>query len=146
MNENDKFTEYEAANDEERRALELSWAEGRLQRHIELILAFLDRQREDILRLSGGSPEPPELLRTTKRMIIQMGTVHPQAEMQDQIRAIHDEIWIRGEKGDFNRERITEDWTSQHACAWRRWRIKEYLFVADRCVTPIAGRLLGGKL
>lgn len=145
MNENNDFAKYEAANDAERKTLELSWAEGRLQRHIELILAFLDRQHEDILRLTGSSPEPAELLRTTKRMIVQAGTVHPQSEMQDQIRAIHDEIWYRGEKGDYDRERITQDWTLQHAQAWRRWRIKEYLFVSDRCVTPIVHRLLGGK-
>jgi hypothetical protein len=145
MNENDDFAEYEAANDAERSTLELHWVEGRLQRHIELILAFLDRQREDILRLTGGSPEPAELLRTTKRMIIQAGTVHAQAEMQAQTRAIHDEIWYRGEKGDYDRARIAQDWTSRHAAAWRHWRIKEYLFVADRCVTPIVHRLLGGK-
>jgi hypothetical protein len=145
MNDNGEFAEYEAANDDERRTLEQSWAEGRLSRHVEQILAFLDRQKEDILRLTGGSPDPVEILRTTKRMIVQAGTLHPQSEMKDQIRAIHDEIWIRGEKGDYRRERITEDWTQKHAPAWRRWRIKEYLFVADRCVIPIVGRLKGGK-
>jgi hypothetical protein len=77
-------------------------------------------------------------------MIVQVGTVHAQSEMQDQIRAIRDEIWYRGERGDYDRERITQDWATQHANPWRRWRIKEYLYVADRCFNRIVDRFLSG--
>ena len=62
-------------------------------------------------------------------------------ELKDQKREIENELWYRGEEGNGNRSGIQLEWTARHAAEWRRWRIKEYLFVADRCACEIAALL-----
>ena len=118
-------------------ALDRSWASGELHGHAERVLGFVVRHRDKILRLAGDSPTEHTLVEATRQLIAQVGTVHAPSEMQDQMQAIRDEIWIRGERGDYDRENIASDWTSQHAANWRRWRVAEYLIVVDRCAADI---------
>lgn len=131
------FSPYEPANDAERATLEASWAHGTLQRHLVRLLEFIDRHRDDLRTLATDPGDPLAIAHAMKRLIIHLGTVHHRSEMDDQVRAIHDEIWICGERGSYDREFIKHDWTSRHASNWRRWRIKEYLFVVDHSVGAI---------
>tara|TARA_B110000037_G_C16974121_1_gene446292 strand:+ start:89 stop:544 length:456 start_codon:yes stop_codon:yes gene_type:complete len=109
------------------------WKSGKLDRHIANLIAFSKNYHNEILSLSPSPFELRDILLTIKRQIVMIGSVNRRSEMDDQIRAIHDEIWIRGENGDFDRKRIQQDWTLQHAENWRRWRIKEYLYLIDHC-------------
>jgi hypothetical protein len=131
------------ANDAEKSALETAWASGRLQSHAVRILNFIDRHREEILHLAGSAPASAMQLRTVKRQIVHLGSVCTVSEMHDQAREIRDEIWIRGERGDYDRAHIAHEWASRHAAAWRVWRLKEYLFVVDRCADAILAHLEG---
>jgi hypothetical protein len=136
------FAPYQPANDAERDTLEAGWSSGKLQRHGTRLLAFVQRNREVILRSAGERRDAEALLNATKRLIIEAGVVHPSSEMRDQVQAIADEIWIRGERGEYDRTYIAHEWTSLHAANWRRWRLKEYLFVADRCAAEIVATIL----
>lgn len=122
--------------------LSRSWAAGDFRGHAERVLGFVDRNRTEILRLAGASPTEHVLLESTRHSIVQAGSIHAVSEMQDQMQAIRDEIWIHGERGEYDRVNIASDWASQHAANWRRWRVREYLFVVDRCAADIL-RCLG---
>lgn len=144
-------------------ALEIAWARGTLDRHVERILAFVDRNRDDIVQLAGSlvrepggreadagtptrtlpqlAPRAVALLDAVKCVVGRAGAVHLASEMRDQLQVIRDELWIRGERGDYDRAYITEEWTSLHAANWRRWRLKEYAFVIDRSAERILARL-----
>ena len=125
-------------------ALARSWAVSELHGHAERVLAFVERHRAGILRLAGASPTEHVLLDAAKQLIVEAGSVHAASEMRDQIQAIRDEIWIQGERGDYDRANIASDWTSRHAANWRQWRVREYLYVVDRCAADIL-RCLGAQ-
>lgn len=129
------------AAEKEMLALECSWFEGKLLSHVDRLLLFVKTNRQKILELSGGSEDERAMLAAIKTLVKQTGSVDLPSELKDQVREIHSEIWIRGEKGDYDRRRIQREWTAAHAAAWREWRIKEYLFVADRCSGQIAAVL-----
>lgn len=132
---------YAPANDAEWRTLQTSWARGELQGHAVRLVEFVDRHREEILHLAGPQADATARLHTIKRQIVGLESVCTLSEMQDQRRAIQDEIWFRGERGEYDRVEIVHQWTSRHAAAWRRWRIKEYLFVVDRCAEAMLSHL-----
>jgi hypothetical protein len=125
----------------EQAALEQSWREGRLDVHAMRVLAFVDRQREEILIRAGEFPNSECLLNVIRTFIAEKESIDAYAEIRDQIRAIHDEIWIRGERGEYNRSHIAQEWTSKHAATWRRWQVMKYLFVVDRHTVEILARL-----
>lgn len=131
------------ANDAELRTLETAWTEGKLRAHADRLLEFIDRHRSDILLLAGAARDGATLLQTVKLQIVQHGSVCSVSEMRDQARAIRDEIWIRGERGEYDRAHITHEWTSRHAANWRRWRLKEYVFVVERCAPELLALLHG---
>jgi len=142
----DPLSHYAPANDAERATLEEHWAGGRLQERLTRVLEFVERHREEIrwrASAATAAPDPLAFVETVKRLIIEAGSVHHRSEMHDQVRAIHDEIWIRGERGDYDREFITRNWTSRHAAAWRHWRLKEYVFVANHAVGAITETVRG---
>lgn len=124
------------ANEPELDALWQSWNRGDLSMHATLLLGFAARRREEILRLAaeGGGADP---ILAMKRLVVCEGTVDHGREMRDQQREIHNDIWFHGQRGDLDRRRISREWVGKYGPGWRRWRIKEYLFVIDR----IAGRL-----
>lgn len=133
----DLLAQYEPANSDERAALEAGWRNGDLRHHAERILEFLSRHHAEIALLAGHQVDALAVANAIQRLIVQAGGVDHRRELHDQVKQIHDEIWIRGERGDYAREDIVHDWTSRHAKNWRRWRLKEYYFVTNQ----IAGEL-----
>ena len=141
MTDTDDLADASVENEAAIEALEASWANGTLRPHVERLLTFVERNREEILQSCVNVGDGLALLSATKHLIIRAGVVHPPSEMRDQVQEIQDEIWIRGERGDFDRQNIAHEWTSRHAANWRRWRLREYLFVADRCAPDVVARL-----
>ena len=136
---------YAPANEAETHALESNWANGKLHTHAVRLLGFIDRHRDEILQLAGPAREPQTLISTVKMQIVRLGSVCSLTEMHDQAREIRDEIWIRGERGEYDRTHITHEWASRHAGNWRHWRLKEYLFVVDRCAAAVLEHLNGDE-
>lgn len=138
------LSDIEPSNQGEVVALELSWARGSLDGYLDRLLPFVTRHRDEILQLAGGPQAgAPAILASAKRVVARAGGVHLRSEMHDQIQQIRDEIWIRGERGDYDHSHITQEWTSLHAANWRRWRLKEYAFVIDRSAEQIVARIVG---
>ena len=130
-----------AVSPAERAALERAWRDGGLDGHAGRVLAFIDRRREEILSRAGATPGAESLLNVIRAFIVETGSIDPHSEMRDQTRAIQDEIWIRGERGEYDRSHIAQEWTSRHAAAWRHWRVQTYLFVVDRLAAELVARL-----
>jgi hypothetical protein len=130
--------ELDPFTDAELMALELRWYEGRMLPYTDWLMDFIARHRTEILLSADNSRDTAGLLAATKRVIVQRGSMHMVGELKDQMREIENELWYRGEKGEHDRAGIKQEWTARYANAWRRWRIKEYLFVADRCSQRIA--------
>jgi hypothetical protein len=126
---------------EEQAALERKWASGSLAHHHEQVLRFISEQCADILRLAGDQRDAVALVKATQELIATLRTIHHQSEMRDQMREIHNEIWICGERGEFDTRQITREWVANHGSNWRRWRIKEYQFVAGHCVAEICAAM-----
>ena len=135
------LAEYAPANDAERTTLEAEWGRGQLDHHRDLLLQFLDRDREEIVRLAGDPGNPFAVLDAVKQLIIEAGGVNHRAEVLDQLKPINAEIWIRGERGECNRELIVHQWTWRHARNWRRWRLKEYIFLVEKFAVEITRRV-----
>lgn len=114
-------------------SLELRWYEGRMLPYVDWLLAFTRRHRREIRRAAGRNADPAALFAETRRQIVRRGSLQLAAEMNDQRREIENELWYRGERGEHDHATIKLEWCARHAAAWRRWRIHEYLFVADRC-------------
>lgn len=136
-----RSSDFKALTEAEQFALELRWYQERMLPYVDWIMALVERRREEILALANGSHEPAALLAATKCLIADCGTMHMAAELKDQMQEIERELWYRGEKGEHNRAGIKQEWTTRHAASWRRWRVKEYLFVADRCASRIVAVL-----
>ncbi len=132
---------FEHNREEELRALELRWYEGRMLIYVDQILNFVDLHRAEVEELAGGMKSPVLLLHCLKRLIAAKGSIHMQSELKDQVVELKNEIWYRGQKGDYDRARIQAEWALRHARAWRRWRIKEYCFVIDHCAERILEHL-----
>ena len=128
---------------DEQQALEIRWYEGRMLPYVEWIHDFADKHRTELLRVAGVRPTRPELVAAVKDLIIQRGSMHMAAELKDQMREMEKELWYCGEKDPATRAEIKQRWTAKHAAAWRKWRIKEYLFVVDLCQDELAHQLLG---
>ena len=101
----------------------------------------MTRHRAAIVQRAGPDADAHALLLAAKQHVILAGAVHPRSEMVDQAREIQDEIWIRGERGEYDRQHIAHEWTSRHAANWRRWRLTEYLYVMDRRARDIVAAL-----
>ncbi len=128
----------EMINAEERAELERRRCRGELSHRREQVLAFVRAQRAEILALAEGNRDPAVLSAATRRLIAQLRSIHQPSEMHDQVREMHNEIWYCGQRGEYDHPRIKQDWTVAHAASWRRWRIKEYLFLAETSASEIA--------
>lgn len=131
--------------DEELLALEQRWFEGKLLERIDRLMLFVENHRNEILSHAAAHRDVGALTEAVKTLILHKGSVHMPSELRDQMREIQAELWYRGERGETDHSRIKQEWTDRHASNWRRWRIKEYLFVADHCAAEIAERLLGDR-
>ncbi|HWN96608.1 MAG TPA: hypothetical protein VNT99_16385 [Methylomirabilota bacterium] len=123
---------------EERAELERRWSNDELHHRREQVLAFVRAQRAEILQLANGSRELVDLTAAARRLIARLRSVHRPSEMRDQVREMHNEIWYCGQRGEYDQPRIKQKWTDLHAASWRDWRIKEYLFLAERSAADIA--------
>jgi len=141
MNDRSDPAHFAPANDAERRTLQANWARGDLQGHAVRLLEFVDRHRGEIRVLAGAGADAQAKLQTLKRQIVRLESVCTLSEMRDQTRAIRDEIWFRGERGEYDRQHIAHEWASRHAADWRRWRLKEYLFVVECCAEAMLSHL-----
>ena len=133
MHEHPPLSALEPPCEAELRTLEARWQEGRYRDYVEMLTVFVERHRDEIRQLAGEARDPGALLHAAKRLIAQHGSVDIRSELRDQVGEIHNEIWYRGETGYYDRNGIQQEWTIRHAPAWRRWRLKEYCFVVDRC-------------
>ena len=122
---------------EERETLEREWVEGNLVHRHEQVRRFIGEQRAVIFQLAEDPRDAASFVAATRQLIATLRTVHHQSEMRDQMREIYDEIWYCGQRGEFDTKQITRDWVADHGSNWRRWRIKEYQFVAGHCGAEI---------
>lgn len=141
MNGDDVTAEHAPSNEAERVALERRWYEGELWRHYVHLLTFLDRHRHELQTSGRDFSTPDTVLAKVKRLLAETGSIHHSTEMRDQLAEIRREIWIQGEHGFYDREQIAREWAAQHAANFRRWRLKEYVFVVDRCAPDILAHL-----
>jgi hypothetical protein len=145
MSVKDVIQELEPPTQDELKTLKKEWDEGRLAGISTHLLEFVDRHRGDILNLAHNSYAPEELLTATRQVVRQRGFIHLPTDMADQIREISNEIWYHGERGDFNRAKIQEEWTVKHAQTWRKWRVKQILYVVERRASDVAAALLAAR-
>ena len=145
MSVKDVALELEPPTQEELKTLKREWDEGRLDGISTHLLEFVERHRSEILNLAHNSYAPEELLTAVRQWVKQKGFIHLPLDMADQIREISNEIWYHGERGDFNRAKIQEEWTVKHAVTWRKWRVKQILYVIDRRAGDVAASLLASR-
>lgn len=141
----DVARETEVPSQEELKTLNQEWESGKLQGISAHLLEFVERHRSEILDLARHSYSPDELVTAARECVRQRGFIHLPLDMADQIREISNEIWYHGERGDFNRAKIQEEWTVKHASTWRRWRVKQILYVIDRRASDVAAALLASR-
>lgn len=112
--------------------LERLWHSGYFQRHIDALERFYRSKREEFRKRLQASADNGDLVELAKFLVVENGCVDLRSETLDQIKEIESEIWIQGELGNHDRERIAEEWTDRYAQSWRQWRLKEYLFAIER--------------
>ncbi|MBD5781157.1 hypothetical protein IEN85_16780 [Pelagicoccus sp. NFK12] len=122
----------------ERQLLEQLWHAGRLQRHLAALERFYREKRDEFMQLLDTTSDNEEIIQIAKYLVAQNGIVDRLAETLDQIKEIESEIWIQGEVGNHDREKIAQEWTLRHARAWREWRIKEYLYAVEHMEAQLA--------
>ena len=125
-------------SDEDLKTLGEEWAGEKLNSISTHLLEFIERHRNDIFSMVKGSRTPESLVEAAKQYACKRGFIHLPLDLADQIREINNEIWFSGERGDFNRPKIQEEWTLKHARNWRLWRIKEIIYVIDRRAPEVA--------
>lgn len=129
--------DYEDLTEAERFALELRWYDGSMLPYFEWLMVLIAERRAEIVQRANGSSEPAALIAATKRVIAECGSLHMAAEMKAQREEIEKEVWCQGQKGWHDRAKIKQEWAQRYGAEWRRWRVREYLFVVDRCAERI---------
>ena len=124
------------------KTLQTEWATGKLKTLSGHLLEFIDRNRADILKIAKTSRSHEKLVDAAKKFVRRRGFIHLPLDMADQIHEITNEIWYHGEKGVFDRRKIQEKWTVEHAPSWRRWRIKQILYIIDQRAYEVSAELL----
>jgi len=132
--------EFVVANEAEEEALEREWAAERLARLRDPLLAFVDRHRAEILGRAQGN-DLAALLQVTLQLIRELRTIDLRSENRDQLQEIEKEVWYRGEEGNHDVPAIQADWARRYGPGWRRWRMLQYLYVADRIAPDLIRRL-----
>ena len=125
----------------ERHYLDELWHSGRLQRHLDALERFYRKKRHELRELLKTSTDSAELVEKAKYLVIENGIVDQLTETLDQIKEIESEIWIQGERGNYDRQKIAEEWTVRYASSWREWRLKEYLYAVERMESQLAACL-----
>lgn len=118
--------------DEETQIIEGLYKSGQLNGIGTHLLEFVSRHKQEIQSMARKTRSDSNLIEATKQLIQHRGSIHLPSEMADQIKEINNEIWYRGEHGDYNRSKIQEEWAMKYASMWRNFRIKEILYVVDQ--------------
>ncbi|MEO7426641.1 MAG: hypothetical protein ABI036_15740 [Fibrobacteria bacterium] len=130
--------------EEEQKIIEGLYKAGQLNNICAHLLEFVSRHREEIKTIAAKNRRVGNtIVDATKQLIQHRGSIHLPSEMADQIKEINNEIWYRGEHGDYNRSKIQEEWAMRYASMWRNFRIKEILFVCDQKAPEIETILKG---
>ena len=91
-----------------------------------------------IAQLTTGNEQAPEAdagekeklkisVKTVKEVNDQLRTT--KGELKAEIKEISKEIWYQGEKGNYDRDSIQEDWQMKYSSQWRNARVSEILFI-----------------
>ena len=129
--------------EEEIRIIDEMYKAGQLNNICHHLIEFVSRHREEIKAMAGKNRIHNANIEATKQLIQHRGSIHLPSEMADQIKEINNEIWYRGEHGDYNRSKIQEEWAMRYASMWRNFRIKEILFVVEKKAPEIEVILKG---
>jgi D-glycero-D-manno-heptose 1,7-bisphosphate phosphatase len=128
--------------DEEQKIISELYKSGQLNGICTHLLEFVSRHKAEIRAMAGRDAGiNGGLVEATKQLIQHRGSIHLPSEMADQIKEINNEIWYRGEHGDYNRSKIQEEWAMRYASMWRNFRVKEILFVCDQKADEISAIL-----
>ncbi len=122
---------------EEIRIIEGLYKSGQLNSICLHLLEFVSRHRDEIRAIANKNRIHNANIEATKQLIQHRGSIHLPSEMADQIKEINNEIWYRGEHGDYDRAKIQEEWAMRYASMWRNFRIKEILFVVEQKASDI---------
>lgn len=126
---------------EETRIIERLYKSGQLNGIATHLLEFVSRHKQEIQSIARKTRSDSDLIEATKQLIQHRGSIHLPSEMADQIKEINNEIWYRGEHGDYNRSKIQEEWAMKYASMWRNFRIKEILYVVEQKASEIKALL-----
>jgi hypothetical protein len=130
--------------EEEFKIIEGLYKSGQLNGICAHLLDFVSRHKEEIRAIAARERVAGDgAVEATKQLVQHRGSIHLPSEMADQIKEINNEIWYRGEHGDYNRSKIQEEWAMRYASMWRNFRIKEILYVCDQKAEEIAAILKG---
>lgn len=110
--------------------------------HVSHVLDFVAAHRDEILLTAGCAPSAAALLEAVQKVIDAHRTVDIRAELARQREKIAEHIWLSGERGEQDRERLADEWIDIYAKEWREWLVKKYLFTAERYSAAILGTLL----
>jgi hypothetical protein len=128
--------------EQDRLALEQKWQQGVMRVHVSHVLDFVATHRDEILLTAGGVPSAAALLDAVQKVIDAHRTIDIRAELARQREKIAEHIWLSGERGEQDRERLADQWIEIYAKEWREWLVKKYLFTAERYSAAILGTLL----
>ncbi len=117
---------------DERKVIEQKYQTGQLESITQHLMDFVRRHRSDIALFIRECDEPMDPVEAVKHIVQRRGSIHLPSEMADQIKEINNEIWYHGERGDYNKSKIQEEWAMKYASMWRSFRIKEILYVVER--------------
>lgn len=118
-------------------ALEAGWSKGEFRDIIPSVNAFIEEQETVIRSQLGPQANGDQIARALIDLLLSNGSLDQGAEMLAQKEEILKELWICGERGDHDRDRITSEWTVNYAERWRRWRVLTYIFIASKLLVGI---------
>ena len=117
--------------------LEDRWKNGKLDEYVPVVEKFIKKQQKQIRQKLGPEASDDQLVKGIIKLLLTHRTLDPVSEMSKQRREIMKELWICGERGDYDHKRITDEWIQKHAPNWRRWSVLIYTFIAVKCALQI---------
>ncbi len=122
--------------------LEERWNNGGMGKYVPLVQKFVEDRQDEIRKAAGPNPSHESVARGVIQLVLLNKSLDHAAEMLDQMEEISREIWIRGERGDYDSTRIAVEWADEFGDSWRRWRLLKYTFVAVKCSMDIYRKLV----
>ena len=116
-------------------SLEEKFKSGELKDIEDHIIEFVDRHHETILKiaetLKANDVKHP-YIEATQILVGKRGSIHLPSEMAALIKEINKEKWYRGEEGEEDDEKVSDDWKMKYAELWRESRKIEILYVIEK--------------